>query len=262
MIEALTDHWPEYAIEAFCLGAFMVSAAVFGTWIYHPASPIARTVPDSLERNAVMGLAMALTAVALFFSPWGKRSGAHMNPATTLAFFRLGKIAPWDATFYVLAQFAGGIAGVWIAYLIVGASIADPAVAWVVTVPGPTGAWVAFLAEIAIAYVMLLTVLYVSNVKRLARWTGLFAAALLFLYITFEAPYSGMSLNPARTFGSAVFAHRYDALWVYFAAPVLGMLLAAETFVRVGRLRTAHCAKYHHENSQPCIFNCRYGELR
>jgi len=71
-----------------------------------------------------------------------------------------------------------------------------------------------------------------------------------------------MSMNPARTLGSAVFASNYMALWVYFTAPLVGMLLAAETYVRAGRGRTAHCAKYHHENGQRCIFFCRYGELR
>ena len=262
MIESLEAHWPEYAIEAFCLGTFMLSAAVFATLIYHPGYPLARAIADPIGRNALMGLAMGSTAVALIFSPWGKRSGAHMNPATTLAFLRLGKVAPWDAAFYVAAQFAGGIAGTYAAFLILGQAIADPAVDWVVTVPGQRGAAAAFLAEVAIAYVLLLTVLTVSNVKRLARWTGVFAGALVALYITFEAPVSGMSMNPARTFGSAVWAGRYDALWVYFTAPVLGMLLAAETFLGIGRARLVHCAKFHHDNTQRCIFNCRYGELR
>ena len=262
MIETLEAHWPEYAIEAFCLGTFMISAAVFATLIYHPGYPVARAIADPLGRSALMGLVMASTAVALIFSPWGKRSGAHMNPATTLTFYRLGKVAPWDAVFYIAAQFAGGIAGTYVAFLILGHAIADPAVDWVVTVPGPQGAWVAFFAEVAIAYALMATVLTVSNVKRLAPWTGVFAGALVALYITFEAPVSGMSMNPARTLGSAVWAGRYDALWIYFTAPVLGMLLAAETFLRAGRARVAHCAKYRHDDTQRCIFNCRYGELR
>ena len=59
------------------------------------------------------------------------------------------------------------------------------------------------------------------------------AALLLALYITVEAPVSGMSLNPARTLGSALWAGQFTALWVYFSAPVLGMLLAAEVFFRM-----------------------------
>jgi aquaporin Z len=104
--------------------------------------------------------------------------------------------------------------------------------------------------------------LIVSNTRRLARYTGLFAGALVALYITFEAPLSGMSMNPARTFGSAFGASDYTALWVYFVAPLSGMLLAAEVYARAGRQRTAHCAKLHHDNDHRCIFLCRYGELR
>ena len=58
------------------------------------------------------GICMGLTAIALIHSPWGKRSGAHMNPAVTLTFLRLGHIAPWDAAFYIAAQFIGGTLGV------------------------------------------------------------------------------------------------------------------------------------------------------
>jgi aquaporin Z len=209
-----------------------------------------------------MGLAMGGTAIALIFSPWGKRSGAHMNPATTLTFYRMGRVGGWDTAFYVLAQFMGGVAGTLAAAAILGATIAHPSVNYAVTVPGHGGPALAFVGELAIAFLLMLTVLVVSNIKRVARFTGLFAGALVALYIVLESPVSGMSLNPARTLGSAVPAMTYTALWIYFAAPLAGMLLAAETYVRAGRGHVAHCAKYHHENHERCIFRCRYGELR
>lgn len=262
MLDALRDHWPEYAIEAACLAAFMVSANVFAALISHPAFPLSGIVREPFAQRALMGLAMGGTAVALIVSPWGRRSGAHMNPSVTLTFLRLGKVEPWDAAFYVAAQFAGGMAGTYAAAALLGNAIAHPSVDWVVTTPGRWGVAAAFGAEVLIAFALMLTVLTVSNVKRLARHTGLFAGALVALYIAFEAPVSGMSMNPARTLGSAVGASRYTALWVYFTAPLAGMLLAAEAYVRTGRGRVVHCAKYHHENDQRCIFNCRYGELR
>ena len=104
MRTALRMHWPEYLTEAAGLGLFMISACVFGTLLGHPNSPVVQAVPDALARRALMGLAMGLTAVGLICSPWGQRSGAHFNPATTLTFWRLGKVAPADAGFYMLAQ--------------------------------------------------------------------------------------------------------------------------------------------------------------
>ena len=105
MREALRQHWPEYLMEAAGLGLFMVSASLFAVLLFHPASPAAPLLGGLLPRRALMGLAMA---VALIYSPWGTRSGAHFNPAVTLTFFRLGKVAGWDAFFHVVAQVVGG----------------------------------------------------------------------------------------------------------------------------------------------------------
>jgi aquaporin Z len=205
---------------------------------------------------------MGLTAIAIIYSPLGKRSGAHINPAVTLTFFRLGKIEPWDAFFYVLAQFAGGTGGVLIASLILGPAIADPAVNYVTTAPGAAGHGAAFVAELIISFILMSVVLVSSNARRLERLTGLFAGALVATYISVEAPISGMSMNPARTFSSALPAQMWTALWIYFTAPPLGMLLAAEAYTRLKKGRTAvACAKLHHRNNQRCIFRCSHGQL-
>src|SRR5204863_18609 len=103
--------WREYLIEGAGLGLFMVSAAVMTTLLEHPSSPVRSELPDPLVRRAFMGLAMGLTAAALIYSPWGRRSGAHFNPAVTLTFLRLGKVSPLDAGGYVAGQFAGGTPG-------------------------------------------------------------------------------------------------------------------------------------------------------
>src|SRR6187200_941049 len=104
----------------------MVSAALFATALYHPSSPIAAGISNEWVRRVLMGLAMGLTAVAIIYSPWGQRSGAHMNPAVTLTFLRLGKVTPWDAAFYIASQFIGGICGVVLSKLLLGAIIAHP----------------------------------------------------------------------------------------------------------------------------------------
>ena len=134
---------------------------------------------------------MGLTAIAIIYSPWGRRSGAHLNPAVTLAFLRLGKSRRLTA-FYVLAQFAGGIAGTMILTALFGERFTLPPVAAIATVPGSWGEAVAFVVEVAIAFGLMTTVLSANASARLMRWTGVCAGALVALYIMVEAPVSGM----------------------------------------------------------------------
>jgi aquaporin Z len=245
-------HWREYLIEAAGLGIFMLSAAAMATLIEHPASPLRRALPDPFLRRVLMGLAMGLTAASLIYSPWGRRSGAHYNPAVTLTFLRLGKVSRRDAAFYVAAQFAGGVLGIAAAAGVLRPWIADASVNFVATLPGVSGSGVAFAAELGMSFLLMVTVLTVSNHGRLANFTGLAAACLIATFITFEAPLSGMSMNPARTFGPSVVGGMAGGLWLYFVAPPAGMLLAAEVYLRVKGRLAVRCAKLQH--ASPCMF--------
>jgi aquaporin Z len=224
-------------MEAGGLGLFMVSAGVFGTLLWSPASPVAAAVPDGIGRRAIMGLLMGLTAIAIIYSRFGQQSGAHLNPAVTLTFWRLGKVKTWDAVFYALAQFLGGALGVLLVLALLRSAFADPPVLYVATLPGQGGPWIALLAETVIAFGLMLTVLIATNTAKLMRFTGIFAGCLLMTYITFEAPLSGMSLNPARTVASALPGQLFEHLWIYFVGPTAGMLLAVEAYrlIRAGR---------------------------
>jgi aquaporin Z len=252
--DSLRSHWPEYLMEAGLLGAFMVSACVFGALYEFPRSPVHQAVMSGFLRRALMGISMGLTAIAIIYSPWGKQSGAHINPSVTFTFFRLGKINGWDTLFYITAQFVGAALGVFLVAFFLGKELADPAVRYVVTVPGPKGAWVALLSEFTIAFGLMTTVLYFSNHHRLDRYTGLFAGFLVATYIALEAPFSGMSMNPARTFGSAIPPMVWDGLWVYLTAPPLGMLTAAEIYLWWKGKQGVKCCKLHHNSDKRCIF--------
>ena len=258
MVRALREHWPEYLMEAAELGMFMISACVFATVLGHPASPIVEALPHPTVQRLLLGLAMGLTAVGIIYSPWGQRSGGHLNPSVTLTFLRLGKVRPWDALFYVGSQFMGGIAGVLMATIFLREAIAHPAVNYVATTPGEAGLLVAFTAEFGMSFILMSVVLRVANAAQLARYTPLFAGALVATYITLEAPISGMSMNPARSFGSALAAHLWTSLWLYFTAPPLGMLAAAEVYRWQKGAKTVLCAKLHHHNDKRCIFRCGY----
>jgi aquaporin Z len=248
------QHWPEYLMEGAGLGLFMISAAAVTSLLEYPGSPFRQALPDPVVRRILIGLAMGLTAIGIIYSPWGKRSGAHLNPAVTLTFLRLGKIQPTDAAFYILAQFFGGWLGLALAASVGGRYLADPAVNYVVTVPGGSGRIVAFAAELLISFGLMLVVLTLSNHKTLASWTGVCAGCLVALYIALEAPLSGMSMNPARTMASAIPAQVFTALWVYLVAPLSGMMTAAALFTLVHRHRELACPKLHHANRQPCMF--------
>ncbi len=245
-------HLPEYLIEAGALGCFMISACVFGTLLGHPRSPIVVAVGSPLLLRSIMGVAMALTLIAIVYSPWGRRSGAQMNPAFTLTFHRLGRSSRRDTIGYIAAQFAGGAAGVTLAAALLGEALAAPGVEYVVTRPGMQGIAIAFAAEVVISAILMTMVLHVSSSERWKRWTGVFAGVLVATYITIEAPLSGMSMNPARTVASAAAAGDWMTVWVYFAAPITGMLLAAELFVRSRGTVNVPCGKLVH--AEPCLF--------
>lgn len=259
LLASLRRHWPEYLMEALGLGLFMISAGLFGLLLEHPSSPARGAIGDPFVRRLLMGLAMGTTAVLIITSPFGQRSGAHINPAVTLAFRRLGKIAPADTLFYILFQCLGGAAGISLVRAL-GAPL--HAVNYVATQPGMAGVLAALGAEVAISCVLMLTVLVTSNHPRLSRRTPWFVASLVTLYIAFEAPVSGMSMNPARSLASAIAGGGWTGFWIYVVAPPLGMLLATELYVRRLGLGHVFCAKLHHHNGRRCIFACNFGALR
>ncbi|MFN7022501.1 MAG: MIP/aquaporin family protein [Phycisphaerales bacterium] len=261
-LAALSAHGSEYAIEAGLLGVFMLVACAGSAMVNHPGSPVARRLVGPLRRRAVMGVLMGLTAVALIYSPAGARSGAHMNPATTLTYWLLGKVGGWDAAFYVLFQFIGGLAGVGLARVALGRVVAHPSVNFVATVPGRRGVGAAWAGEFVIGLVLMSVVLATSNHPATAAYTGVVVGVLVAVFIVVEAPLSGMSLNPARTLGSAVAARSSRGLWVYFTAPPVGMVCAALVYTGVTGHGCVHCAKLNHPDGGACHFRCEIGGMR
>jgi aquaporin Z len=250
-------HWAEYFIEAFGLGVFMLAANACAVLVFHPVSPVQRWFPEPFAQRALMGLCMGLCLIGIVYSPWGSRSGAHLNPAFSLTFWSLGKMSATDTVAYSISHFAGGAVGMGIAYLVLGKLVASPSVNYVATLPGARGAPAAFGGEFIISFLLLLVVLFVSNRPSIARYTGICAGICLSVFIALESPISGTSLNPARTVASALFANDWTALWVYFIAPTLGMLTAATAYTLAEGRAAVFCAKLNHRPGVPCLF-CNY----
>ncbi len=243
-------------MDGALLGLFMVSACLSVMLFEHPDSPARQLITRDFTRRALVGVAMGLTALALIYSPWGKRSGALMNPAMTLCFMRLGKLEPLDTLGYIVAQFLGGTLGVAFCAWFFHSWLSHPAVNYLVTEPGKYGSLVAWFGELFIGFSLLTVVMTVNRVPSLAPRTGFFAATLLALFITFEAPLSGMSLNPARSFASALVAHSFRGFWIYLTAPISGMLLGVQLQRRLDARHSRLCGKLNHDETIACFLRC------
>jgi aquaporin Z len=259
MIRSLKEHWPEYSAELLLTAVFLAVACLVFYFLKYPASPVVALLPSPFVRQLIIGVILCAASIGLVFSPLGQRSGAHLNPAITLTFLRLGKVKAWDAFFYVCAQFVGGVLGVAAMARLLPGMLGSETIKLVATTPGPTGEWAAFIAEFIIAFVLMLTLLVVNNTPHVARWTAFFAGVLSAIYIIFEAPISGASANPAASFGPELVGQLWQGWWIYLTAPVLAMQLAAICFRASGR--RIYCAKIHHYNGERCIFNCEFPAL-
>jgi aquaporin Z len=253
----LRRHWLEYLIEALFLAAFVLAGGVVAALREDPL--LREALPSPQARAALAGLAMGLVAVAMIYSPWGRRSGTHLNPAMTLAFWRLRKVGHWDLLFYAIAQFAGGalgIAGVraWLAPAF--------AAAGAMTLPrGDAGALALALGlELALSAAAMLVVLLTINHATLYRWTGAVFGVIVALLAAWQSPVSALGINPARVVAAALVDDRRDIAALGLLAPVAGMLLAVEAYrLLTGRDQIA-CAKLAHNLDGRCIFRCQHPE--
>ncbi len=251
ILQSIRERWPEILLEGVEVALLMVGICLAGTLVEWPSSPVRQAVHDPLMRRALLAILVGVTIVGIVHSPLGKRTGAHFNPAVTIGFLRLGRIRPWDAAFYVAAQSLGGILGVAACAALLGGRLAAPEIGYLVTLPG-AGEGVAFALEAAMTFALMLVILVVSQRALTAPFTGSAVAVLVTLLIVVEAPYSGASLNPARTLGSAAGAGVWAGLWIYLSAPTLGALLAAEVYHR-SRGPCVGCCKLDHDCCKPCI---------
>ena len=234
LIVAWKHHWPYYLTEAAGLACFVSCASIIATLVEHPALPVRQAIDSAVARRGVQGVAMGLVVVGIVYSPWGKRSGAHINPAITVAFWQLGRISRADAIWYVVAQLTGAMAAGQLMVLMLGRFYSHPSVHFNTTtpMPQPLGEIIAFGAEFVISFLLMLTMVWALQHEKTKDKTGWLTGGLIAVYILVESPFSGMSLNPARTLGTAVAGGNYHGLWVYGLAPPAAMWTVAILFQR------------------------------
>jgi aquaporin Z len=245
---------PAYLSEFAGTGIMLFIGVSAVAFMWGPGSPVPIIHNDALRR-LVTGSLFAGGATLVVYSPLGQRSGAHVNPAVTLAFWRIGKVPTPDALAYVVAQVLGAIAGAFLAGRAFHGLVAD--VQYAATLPGETyGTTWALVGETVITFLLVFTIFLCVNKPRIASRTGLIAGALVAVLVMIEAPVSGTSLNPARSLAPAILVPNYTSLWVYFVGPALGALIAVRTY-QGGRSSTV-CAKLFHTAKYPCPFQCGY----
>lgn len=216
--------WRLYLAELIgttLLVALGVSAVIVD---FAPTSPLPRLLPDPALRRALTGFLFGTVGALIAVSPVGRVSGAHINPAVTLAFLLQGRMTVRHALGYVVAQLAGGALGglALLAWRPAGLSLAVG-----VTRPGPGwGVGAACAGEVLTTAALVLGIFVFVGHPRLRRFTPLLFPALYAVMVYLEAPISGTSTNPARTVGPALATGIWQAWWVYLVGPLAGAALA------------------------------------
>ncbi|MET8769203.1 aquaporin [Streptomyces sp. NPDC004658] len=212
--------WCEFALTTVLL--FLVVTIV--RWVRVPASPL--YVGDLRLALAVVGPVAGLLITGLILSPWGRRSGGHMNPAVTVAVWLMDVFPGVSVLPYIAAQLAGSVLGASLGRLVwgpvvstVGFGALRPAPAW------PASA--VFLAETGSILVLALAVGFLLAYPAFGRWLPATVGVCIALIIVILGPLSGGSANPARQFGPALLAGRFTDLVTYMVAPILGAVLGA-----------------------------------
>ncbi|HUM48539.1 MAG TPA: aquaporin, partial [Chitinophagales bacterium] len=196
MASAFKQNWTLYLMESAGLAFFMISACFFGGILWSDHSAISHWITSDTTKLFIMGMMMGVTALAIFYSPFTNKSGAQINPAVTITFLRLGRMGGWDSLFYIVFQFIGGTLAVYLMKLLMGKLLTDPAVNYVVTVPGKYGMFPASVMEFCTAFIMMMMVLITSAHKVFRKYTRLFAASLVCTYVMIAGPVSGFGMNP------------------------------------------------------------------
>lgn len=233
---AYNRHWPSYLAEAGGVTLFMIASCCTAVLFHHPDSPIRQVLGESkLLRRAVQALVIGVVLIVIIFNPWSKRSGAHINPAVTLAFRFLSKISAANAFWYITFQCAAAVLSGFVLYQFLKPWYAHPDVNYNLNTPKPeNGGWsVALLAEFIISALLMLTTLVALHTEKLRKISGWFNIILIMFYVVFESPFSGMSTNPARSLGTAAAARNFDVYWIYAVAPISAMLLTTMLFRRL-----------------------------
>ena len=211
-------------IGTFVLVVFGCGSAVAANTLLGHAS---QTVPLSYS-TLLIAFAFGLSIVAMAYSI-GNVSGCHINPAVSIAMLVAGKMGVMEFVGYVVAQFAGGLAGAWSLMFLFGSNAALGANGFGDLSALKITMEQAFAVEVILTFVFVTAILGVTSKSENASTTGLVIGLSLTLVHILGIPFTGTSVNPARSFGPAFFTggEAFQQVWLFIAAPLAGAVLAA-----------------------------------
>ena len=175
-------------------------------------------------RRACNGFLFGLVGASIAYSPLGRISGAHINPAMTLAFWLVDRLKWRDATCYIAAQLAGAVVGA--ASLLLWGAVGASA-GWGAAVPAPTlPIWWAVSGEAFCTFLLVILIFGFAARPATQPFTPLVNPPLFAALTWLEAPISGASANPARSFGPELIGNAWGGWWVYWVGPAVGAAAA------------------------------------
>ena len=228
-------------------GGLSVVIIMFGD-----GSPLTRLLPGETLRMTLAAFLFGSIGATIALSRIGSESGAHINPAVTMGFWMMHKVDFRVAFGYISAQLLGAAIGALplLAWGSMGRSVSFGA-----TVPGHGYSSTAvLLGEIATTFGLIATLCVCLASRRLRAYTPFVIPLLYAVMVPLESHISGTSTNPARTVGPALISGRWDGWWIYWAGPMLGMLLAVAVFSRIAR-RIEVAKLYHFESDRRRLFH-------
>jgi len=193
-------------------------------FMFGPGSPIAKLIPNEAVRRLITGFLFGSTGALIAISHVGKISGAHINPAVSLGFHLMGKLDRDLTAGYIVAQLIGAALGglPLLAWGSMGRSVAYGA-----TTPGVGFSTIAALAgEVITTFAMVSLLCVFLGFRSLRHFTPAIFPPLYGVMVWLEAPISGTSTNPARSFGPSMISGVWQGWWIYWVGPMMGMLLA------------------------------------
>lgn len=237
-------HWGPWLCE-FAGTALLVSGGLSAVFLdFGRSSPVAAHLPSTSARLLLTGLLFAGTGSLVALSPLGRRSGAHLNPAVTLAFWTQRKVHPHDLAGYTVAQLAGAVAAVGCLRVAWGRTARELQMGATQPGRGFTALDAAGLEMLMTASLILMIFFFTSHAPT-ARWTPLGNWVLVATLVWQGAPYTGTSLNPARSLAPALVAPDLANIWVYIVGPCAGALLAAALFAAFRDTHTLTAKLFH-----------------